>query len=108
MYHELTYKDIARRHRNQAIAVIAIVVLVLVILFAANAAQASLREQSELSVRNSIIDAAKQCCAVEGSYPPSIEHLEEHYGLIVNHNDYVISYEWLADNMLPSVVVTAR
>lgn len=108
MYHEVTYREQARKRRRLAVWALVIVVLAVVVFFAVGAAQASTREQSTLSVRNSIIDAAKQCCAVEGSYPPSIEHLEEHYGLIVNHNDYVISYEWLADNMLPSVVVTAR
>lgn len=104
----MTYREQARKRRRLAVWALVIVVLAVVVFFAVGAAQASTREQSTLSVRNSIIDAAKQCCAVEGSYPPSIEHLEEHYGLIVNHNDYVISYEWLADNMLPSVVVTAR
>ena len=108
MYHERTFTEIARRRRKQALAAVIVVVLVIVILLVVNAAQASMREQSELSVRNAIVDAAKQCCAVEGSYPSSIEHLEEHYGLTINRNDYVISYEWLADNIPPSVVVTAR
>jgi hypothetical protein len=55
-----------------------------------------------------VIEASKQCCAIEGSYPSSLEHLEQYYGLVINHNDYVVSYEWLGDNILPSVVVTAR
>ena len=108
MYHEITYKEQARRRRKIAVWAAVIVALLIVVFLAVSAAQASTREQSVISVRNSIIESAKQCCSVEGSYPPSIEHLEKHYGLIVNHNDYVISYEWLADNMLPSVVVTAR
>ena len=61
-----------------------------------------------MSVRESVLNAAKQCCAVEGSYPASLNHLEKNYGLVINHNDYVVSYEWFADNVLPSVVVTAR
>ena len=35
-------------------------------------------------------------------------HLENDYGLVINHNDYVVSYEWFADNVLPTVVVTPR
>ena len=37
-----------------------------------------------------------QCCAVEGSCPSAIGHLEEHYSLAVNHSDYVILYEAFA------------
>lgn len=71
-------------------------------------AQASAHEQAALTLRESVLNAAKQCCAVEGSYPSSLEHLERSYGLTINHDDYVVSYEWFADNVLPSVVVTAR
>jgi len=71
-------------------------------------AQVRAREQAAVSVRESVLNAAKQCCAVEGSYPASLNHLEKNYGLVINHNDYVVSYEWFADNVLPSVVVTAR
>ena len=108
MYHEVTFEQIKRRRRFYVIVVIAIVAIVAAILLSINVANASLREQSTLSVRNSVIEASKQCCAIEGSYPSSLEHLEKNYGLVINHNDYVVSYEWLGDNILPSVVVTAR
>lgn len=66
------------------------------------------RKQATVSVRESVVTAAMQCAAVEGSYPSSLSHLEEHYGLVINHNDYIINYEWLADNIPPSVTVIAR
>ncbi len=66
------------------------------------------RTQGVTTLRDSILDAAVQCCAVEGSYPSSLAHLESDYGLVVNHDDYVVTYEWLGDNVPPSVVVRAR
>ena len=57
---------------------------------------------------NAILNSAKQCCAIEGSYPASLEHLESDYGLRVNRDDYVITYEVFAENILPSVVVVPR
>ena len=69
---------------------------------------ATLREQGELSVRNAIMNSAKQCCAIEGSYPSSLPYLEENYGLVVNHNDYAITYEVFADNVMPNVVVLSK
>ena len=76
--------------------------------FAAGAVGQNLREQGAVSVRNAILDSAKQCCAIEGSYPSSLEHLEQGYGLRVNRDDYVITYEVFAENIMPSVVVVPR
>lgn len=67
-----------------------------------------LHEQGELSVRNAILNTAKQCCAIEGSYPVSLSYLEDNYGLVINKNDYVVTYEVFAANVMPSVVVLAR
>jgi len=66
------------------------------------------RKQATSSVRESIVTAAIQCAAIEGSYPSSLSHLEQHYGLVINHNDYIVNYEWLADNIPPSVTVVPR
>lgn len=96
-----------RKVRIAALLVLAAALLVIAA-FAASLAQVRAHEQAAASVRESVLNAAKQCCAVEGSYPSSIEHLEKNYGLVINHDDYVISYEWFADNVMPSVVVTAR
>ncbi len=84
------------------------VALIVGAVFAVRFAQVRAHEQAVVSVRESVLNAAKQCCAVEGSYPASLSYLEHEYGLVINHEDYVVSYEWFADNVLPSVVVTAR
>ena len=76
--------------------------------FAAGAVGQNLREQGAVSVRNAILDSAKQCCAIEGAYPSSLAYLEENYGLVVNRSDYAITYEVFADNVMPNVVVLAK
>lgn len=108
MYHEITYRQQKRRTAGRIAAAIIIAAALVVVVIVAYFAQIHAREQAVVSVRESVLNAAKQCCAVEGSYPSSLEHLEQDYGLTINHNDYVVSYEWFADNVLPSVVVTAR
>ena len=104
----MTYEQIKRRRAQRLATAIIVIALAVLAVFAAITAQASAREQAAMSVRESVLNAAKQCCAVEGSYPSTLEHLEKNYGLVINRNDYVVSYEWFADNVLPSVVVTAR
>lgn len=108
MFHELTDSDIARRKRMRIIVACAIVAACIVVVALFSAMQANAKEQSAVAIRNAIMDSAKQCCAIEGNYPSSLEYLEQNYGLTINHDDYVISYESFAGNIMPTVVVTPR
>ena len=71
-------------------------------------AASDISAQSEQAIRQAILDSAKQCAAIEGSYPSSLSYLEEKYGLSVNRKDYLITYEVFASNVMPEVTVTAR
>lgn len=108
MYHEQTYREIQRRNRSRVVLAVLAVALLVVLAFAANVAAEVGRDQGAVTLRESVLEAAKQCCAVEGSYPAQVSHLEQRYGLVVNHSLYDVRYEWLGDNVLPSVVVTLR
>ena len=108
MYHELTFADIRKRRVRRVILAVIVIILVAAAIYSVGVLQKSAREQGAASLRETILNSAKQCCAVEGSYPSSLSHLEDTYGLTINHNDYVITYEWFADNVLPSVVVIPR
>ncbi|MBQ9068858.1 MAG: hypothetical protein IJ131_07330 [Eggerthellaceae bacterium] len=108
MYHPYTTEQIRERQRSRVrVAVASVVAFVLAALFFF-AAHLAMREQGAVSMRAAILDTAKQCCAVEGAYPHSMDYLVDHYGLVVNDADYQIAYECYADNILPSVVVTPR
>lgn len=65
-------------------------------------------QQSSDAVKQAVLDSAIQCYAVEGAYPPNMTYLEENYGLLVDHAQYVISYECFASNVLPDVRVLSR
>lgn len=108
MYHQLTSERIRqRRNRHvRAAALVAAIVVVLAVVF--GVARQSMREQAAASVRDAVIQSAKQCCAVEGSYPADVSYLENNYGLRINHDDYVVTYESFASNVMPSVVVVPR
>lgn len=45
------------------------------------------------------------CYAAEGAYPPSLEYIEENYGLTYDHSRYTIIYEPVGVNILPDVTV---
>ena len=108
MYHELTYDELARRGRVRIIYVLLAILIGFNLMVAVMTSRSVARTQGVASLRESIVEAAVQCCAVEGSYPSSIQHLEDDYGLVVNRDDYVVQYEYLGDNVPPSVVVKVR
>lgn len=64
--------------------------------------------QSEKAVRDTVLRGAVQCYAVEGAYPSSLTYLEEHYGLVINHQKYIVSYDAYASNLAPEVRVLVR
>ena len=51
---------------------------------------------------------ASECYAVEGAYPESLSYLEEHYALVINHRDFIVTYEVYASNQMPEVRVLVR
>lgn len=64
-------------------------------------------EQGAVTLRESILQAADQCYAIEGAYPATLRYLELRYGLSVNRTDYYVTYEAFASNIAPTVVVKA-
>lgn len=65
-------------------------------------------EQGAVTLRQTVLDSAMQCLALEGAYPPTLEYLEERYGLVINRDDYVVTYVAYASNVMPSVQVVVR
>lgn len=62
------------------------------------------QESLETAVTRSII----QCYATEGTYPPSLEYLTEHYGLTYNQELFFIDYRPIGSNIMPDVTVIRR
>lgn len=56
-------------------------------------------------LKKTIQTASIECYAVEGMYPPSIEYLEENYGIQIDRNKYNVFYSGFASNMLPDITV---
>ena len=59
-------------------------------------------------VRDAVKNAALTCYAVEGMYPDDLEYLREHYNLSYNEERYIVYYQPLASNVMPSIKVVER
>ena len=101
------YTDRKKQHIG---SILLILLIIGILLYAAvfSRDEEKMREEVIESMRESILRQALQCYTVEGVYPPDLEYLEDHYGLLVNRKDYVVSYEVFADNLPPEVRVVYR
>ncbi|MGI5892280.1 MAG: hypothetical protein ACOX7H_06055 [Bacillota bacterium] len=66
---------------------------------------ASADEQSLKILKDAVQRATVQCYAIEGMYPPNVQYLEENYGLVYDHEEYIVHYEAFASNILPDITV---
>lgn len=94
--------------------IVIIVVALACALLAMGVWQFTLQQQREDSihaqqqVKQAVIDCATQCYAIEGAYPNDVTYLEENYGLQINRNRFIVSYETLGSNVVPSIEVLVR
>jgi hypothetical protein len=59
-------------------------------------------------VRDAVKNAALTCYAVEGVYPDDLTYLRDHYNLAYNEERYIVYYDPLASNLMPSIKVVER
>lgn len=69
---------------------------------------AEVEAQGRAKLEDAVRRAAVACFAAEGAYPPDVAYLEEHYGLTVDEDRYIVHYEIFAENLMPDITVTDR
>lgn len=62
-------------------------------------------ENEVKALKNAIDKAITTCYAIEGTYPESIEYIEENYGVVIERDKYAVVYDILGPNIKPNVVV---
>ena len=62
-------------------------------------------QKGEESLRRAVTRASVQCYAIEGRYPPSVEYLEENYGVRIDRDRYNVFYYGFASNVMPEIVI---
>lgn len=57
--------------------------------------------QLEETLRRSCV----ACYAAEGVYPPTVDYLQEHYGVQIDQDRYTVRYSVFAENRMPDITV---
>ena len=75
------------------------------IMFGLRQTEESSRSEGLRILEDSIRRAVVIAYAVEGRYPDSIAHIEEHYGIHIDWSKYHVHYRIFASNLLPDITV---
>lgn len=73
----------------------------------ASVSETTIDKQKE-SLTTALNRSITQCYAVEGTYPPSLEYIEDHYGLTYDHDKFFVDYQVYGANMYPTVTVLTK
>lgn len=88
---------------------LALVILLLLVLGrAADSMQGSERNAQKNALESALSRDITACYALEGAYPPDVAYLEEHYGLVYDHDAFSIGYEVQGENLRPTYTVVEK
>lgn len=94
-----------KRNKNHLISILISLLLIVYLLFGVNEVREISAEESYFLLKDAINRTAVQCYAIEGYFPPNIEYLEENYGLVIDYDKYIVSYNVFASNIMPDVEI---
>lgn len=80
-------------------------IVIIAFLIGVNYVGSSSIEKQQESLENAITRDIAQCYAVEGTYPPSLQYLKDHYGLTYNEDLFFVDYRSIGSNILPDVTI---
>ncbi len=87
------------------VAIALVIVLLLIFTFSINRVSSG-NQSSQMDILDRALNKSiTECYALEGSYPPDINYLKEHYGLTYDSSDYRIDYTFIGSNIRPDYTI---
>ena len=100
--------SILRKIQKLSLPLIGLLLLFIVFIKGiASVSETTIDKQKE-SLTTALNRSITQCYAVEGTYPPSLEYIENHYGLTYDHDKFFVDYQVYGANMYPTVTVLTK
>lgn len=108
MYH-YTYES-KRKSRFTGIhfSVLLFIVLLIFFLYMVTGISDDAIERQEASLSSALNRAIVSCYCVEGTYPPNLNYIEEHYGLLYDSDVFFVDYRPIGSNIYPEVAIIRK
>ena len=91
--------------RSNIMYIVLCTVLITLFLYGINMFSENTLSYQEDSLVLALQKDIAQCYAIEGFYPPDLDYLEGHYGLVYDSDTFYIDYTAFGSNMYPDVTI---
>lgn len=89
-------------------SIVAFVLVILLFLYGISSVSKSQVLDERKLLEDAIVRDISHCYAVEGSYPPSLHYMQEHYGLTYDQDKFLVNYEYIGSNIMPTFYILER
>lgn len=90
------------------LSIIAFIVLIMIALNGLQDVSEKTSESQRESLESALERSISHCYALEGTYPPSLDYIKEHYGLIYDENRFFVDYQSIGSNIMPDVTIIEK
>lgn len=90
---------------NILLSVVGFAVIIGIFLFYIGSISTRTDSEAQKLTEETIHKALVNCYAIEGVYPPSLDYLEENYGVMIDHDRFYVEYRVMGSNLTPDVQV---
>lgn len=84
------------------------IILFLIFIKGISSVSSTTLDKQKESLNTALNRSITQCYAVEGTYPPSLNYIENHYGLTYDHDLFFVDYQVYGSNMYPEVTIITK
>ncbi len=84
---------------------ISFIVLFVCFIYGTNSVSSTTAQKQLESLESAVHRSIIQCYCVEGMYPPNLDYLKEHYGLVYDETSYLVDYQPTGANLPPDVTI---
>ena len=97
-----------RKLNSTHLNIILFAIILLVFMFAIRFTAGNTMERQEEALNRAMERDIVQCYAENGYYPPSLDYIKEHYGLLYDEKSFFVDYTPIGGNMYPGYKVVRR
>ena len=98
---KISYPKKIMRYLSAALFIALFIIFIAGVDNVSETTEARQQESLETAIQRDIV----HCYAVEGTYPPSLDYIKQHYGLSYNDKKFFVDYQPIGSNVLPNVTV---
>ena len=108
MYRFKERKNLKNLFGSVQFSVIVFVAIFVFFLFMLGNISDDTKARQEESLNSAVQRCIVSCYCVEGTYPPSLDYMIEHYGLTYDKSSFFIDYRPEGANIYPEVVIIRK